>query len=61
MAGAHRQGIDEPRPAPGVLVAFEPAAGDGGLNHLQAAVSKLAVVVSRPISRRRTPGKPDRT
>jgi hypothetical protein len=44
VEGEPRQRIDEPRPAPGVLVAFEPAAGDGGLYHPQAAVPNLGVV-----------------
>jgi hypothetical protein len=39
-----RQGIDEPRPAFGMLVAFEPPAGDGGLYGPQTAVPKLCII-----------------
>src|SRR5262245_13349383 len=33
VEGDSRQGKDEPRPAVGMLRAFEPTAGDGGLDH----------------------------
>jgi DNA invertase Pin-like site-specific DNA recombinase len=39
VEGEPRQGIDEPRPSVGMLGPFVPAAGDGGLNHPQAAVA----------------------